>query len=360
MRKGLGLKKQFLLSGFNSFIRNEAKIHELRYLFWECTLRCNLSCLHCGSDCRKDALIPDMPAEVFLEQMRKLSSKVEPSKIMMVITGGEPLLRKDLEKIGIALRKMGYPWGIVSNGLAYSADRHRDLMSAGMGALTFSFDGLEESHNWLRNNKRSFKQVMIALQLVTAEKYLNYDVVTCVHKNNIEELPAIRDLLTGLGVKAWRLFTIAPIGRAADNSHMRLEPDQLRYLMEFITHNREYRGMKISFSCEGFVGPYEGVVREGFFFCRAGIHIASVLADGSVSACPNIDRSVIQGSIYENDLYEIWDKRFGIMRDRSWTRTGPCASCKMYKWCRGNALHLWDLKNRELQFCHYRQLDGKM
>lgn len=356
MRKGFGLKKRFLLNIHRSFIRNEEKIHELRYLFWECTLRCNLNCLHCGSDCTKDARLPDMPANVFLDQIRKLSSHADPSKVMVVITGGEPLLRTDLEEVGLELRRMNFSWGIVSNGMTYTAERHRKLMQAGMGSITLSFDGLKENHNWLRNSSRSYQQVVEALKLVTSEKRLSYDVVTCVNQRNIAELSGIRDMLADLKVKAWRIFTIAPIGRAAHNDLMKLKPEQMRYLMDFIHRDREYKGMKVGFSCEGFTGPYEGLVRDGFFFCRAGIHIGSILVDGSVSACPNIDRKAVQGSIYEKDFHTIWKEEFKLMRDRSWTKTGICAECSKYKWCKGSGLHLWDLEKTELQQCHCESL----
>jgi len=299
---------------------------------------------------------PDMPAEDFLEQMRKLRSRVDPEKVTVVITGGEPLLRKDLEEVGKELRKMNYPWGIVSNGMAYSPERHKKLMAAGMGSLTFSLDGLEVNHNWLRNNKRSFEKVKAAIRLVASEKRFSWDVVTCVNQRNIKELESIRDLLADLQVPSWRLFTIAPIGRAAKQEEMQLKPAELSRLMEFIQANRHYRGMKVNFSCEGFTGPYEAVVRDGFFFCRAGIHIGSILVDGSVSACPNIDRHAVQGSIYRKDFIDIWDEGFLMMRDRAWTRIGVCSTCDKYKWCNGNGLHLWNLDKMELQHCHYRTL----
>jgi radical SAM protein with 4Fe4S-binding SPASM domain len=240
--------------------------------------------------------------------------------------------------------------------MAYTPERHRKLMNAGMGALTFSFDGLEGSHNWLRNNLRSYRRVTEALKLAAHEERLTYDVVSCVNQRNIHELEGIRDKLASLKVKAWRLFTIAPIGRAAENAEMQLDSEQMKYLMDFICMNRDYKGMKVSFSCEGFTGPYESLVRDGFFFCRAGIHIGSILVDGSVSACPNIDRKAAQGSIYERDFIDIWNNEFKIMRDRSWTKTGMCESCNMYKWCGGNGMHLWDLEKKELLQCHYKSL----
>ena len=76
-----------------------------------------------------------------------------------------------------------------------------------------------------------------------------------------------------------------------------LDSIQMRYLMDFIKSSRQNSSVDIKFSCEAYVGAYENKVREGFFFCRAGINIGSVLADGSISACPNIDRKKNQGNI---------------------------------------------------------------
>jgi radical SAM enzyme (rSAM/lipoprotein system) len=294
-----------------------------------------------------------MPAEDFLQQMKKLRNHVKASQITVVLTGGEPLLRKDLEYIGNKLRHMGYRWSIVTNGMLYNNYRHHSLINAGMGALTLSLDGLRRSHNWLRNNALSFNKAIQALEYITKEKRLNYDVVTCVHKDNIHELEPLKELLIRKGVKAWRIFTIAPKGRATGNETLQLDGRQFRYLMEFIRKYRRHPLLKVSFSCEGFVGPYEGEVRDGYFFCRAGIHIGSILADGSVSACPNIDRQLIQGSIYKNDFHEIWESEFQKMRQRNWTKIDECEHCNMYKYCLGNGLHLWDMTNTKLLQCHY-------
>ena len=113
------------------------------------------------------------------------------------------------------------------------------------------------------------------------------------------------------------------------------------------------------FSCEGFLGPYEAAVRDGLFFCRAGINIGSVLVDGSISACPSLRADYIQGNIYQDDFLAVWNDRFQIMRKRNWTKTGECKNCKVYKWCGGNGLHLRDEQSGELLRCHYNMLADK-
>lgn len=90
---------------FREFKKNETKLHELNYLFWECTTRCNLNCRHCGSDCSKDSQYKDMPLDHFLKALDTINNSSD--NFTVVITGGEPLLRKDIELCGREIRKRG-------------------------------------------------------------------------------------------------------------------------------------------------------------------------------------------------------------------------------------------------------------
>jgi radical SAM protein with 4Fe4S-binding SPASM domain len=255
------------------------------------------------------------------------------------------------------LRQHGFLWGIVTNGYGYTPDIHNRLLSAGMGALTLSLDGLEQNHNWLRKNDKSFERAVAALSLiVSAGNRLNYDVVTCVNRRNIKELLELKEFLIAHNVKQWRLFTIAPIGRAANDNDMQLTGEDLRYLMDFIVEARKDKRMHTTFSCESYVGKYEKNVRDNCFFCRAGINVGSVLIDGSISACPNINRAFVQGNIYKDNFVDVWDNRFEIMRNRKWTRTGDCLHCKDYKYCEGGAMHLWDEERKNILACIHKNL----
>jgi radical SAM enzyme (rSAM/lipoprotein system) len=299
-----------------------------------------------------------MPFDDFLQAVLPL--KPTHNNITVAITGGEPLLRNDLALCGKVLREHGFRWGLVTNGYAYTSDIHARLLAAGLGAITISLDGLEDSHNWLRADKRSFEKAVKALDLIASTRGLTYDVVTCVNRKNIDELPALKDFLVSRKVKAWRLFTVAPIGRAANNKDMALTPAELKKLMDFIVYSRIENGIDVKFSCEAYVGEYERQVRDSYFFCRAGINIASVLIDGSISACPNINRSFVQGNIYKDDFLEVWNNRFEVMRRRDWTRTGVCAVCKDYKNCNGGAMHLWDEKKDSILTCVNQNLANSL
>lgn len=336
---------------FRAFRRNETAIHELNYLFWECTWRCNLSCRHCGSDCQVSTVVPDMPLEDLLRALEPLQGKYKRNTTVVAITGGEPLLRPDLADCGRALRKRGFRWGIVTNGMLYDEAMHQTLIQAGLGAITVSLDGLEDTHNWLRNNPLSFKKALNALRIIS-QSHLAYDVVTCVHQRNLSELPMLKELLLANGIKHWRLFTIAPIGRAAQNDELQLRGEQIKQMLQFIADTRKEGHIDLKFSCEAYTGDYEERVRDSYFFCRAGINIGSILIDGSISACPNINRSFAQGNIYHDDLMDVWENRFEKMRDRSWMKCGPCANCNDYKQCLGGAMHLRDANGKILHCLH--------
>jgi len=351
------LRKKVALHLFQQYRKNESKIHRLNYLLWECTLRCNLHCLHCGSDCKKDASLSDMPADDFFKALDELTEIVDPNQTMIVLTGGEALLRKDLEQIGMGLYSRGFPWGLVTNGMLLTPNRLNSLLDSGLRSITISLDGCEESHNWLRGAAKSYSSAIGAISLLPAVPNLQYDVVTCVNQKNFQELDQVKELLISKGVKAWRVFTIFPIGRAKEHSELQLEPADFKKLFDFIVQTRKEGRIELNFGCEGFLGNYEREVRDNFFICRAGINIASILADGSISACPNLRDNFTQGNIYRDNLREVWEQKFSVFRDKSWTKTGICAECEFYRFCEGNGMHLRDGKNGELLFCHLKRIE---
>lgn len=349
-RVGLELQRQLR--------KNNEQLHPLRSLFWECTLRCNMHCRHCGSDCKMQPEMKDMPAADFLRAIDSLTPHINPNETFIIVTGGEALLRDDLEEVGLELYRRGYPWGVVTNGYLLDKERLQSLMESGLHSITVSLDGLEEQHNWLRQNESSFARATEAIGLLAAQHEVLWDVVTCVNPRNIDRLAELRDLLISLGVSSWRLFSIFPMGRAAGDPNLQLADKQLRQLMDFIEDERlKVKGerLEVSYACEGFLGRYEQRVRDHFFYCRSGIEVASIRCDGAISGCTSVRSHMDQGNIYTDDLWDVWQNRFKVMRDRSWARKGHCADCKMWRYCEGSGLHLYD-DNGDLLTCHYHRL----
>lgn len=338
----LSIRQRVALELHRRLKKTNRKGHPLRQLFWECTWRCNLSCRHCGSDCKSSSSLPDMPAADFLRVVDSLLPNVDPHRLNVVITGGEPLVRDDIEYVGSQLYDREMPWGIVTNGLLLTSSRLESLRSAGLHNITISLDGLEEDHNWMRNHPGSFKRAYEAIRLAAKASDLNFDVVTCVNRRSLPRLMELKELLIDAGVKKWRLFTIFPAGRAADYPEFNLTREETEILMRFIVDTRKEGRIKASFGCEGFLGNYEGKVRDNFFECQAGVTVGSVLLDGGIGACPSIRADYRQGNIYKDDFWDVWQNRFGQYRDRSWMRCGDCADCRFWRYCEGNGMHLRD------------------
>ena len=333
-------------------IRTQRRL--LQEVFWECTLRCNLNCLHCGSDCRKDDMPEDMPFVDFARVLDQIALEKEPSKIVVITTGGEPLVRKDILECGREITRRGFIWGMVSNGMLLDTQKLQQLINAGLQTIAISLDGFESEHNWMRGNGNSFCRAVNAIKALTNSD-ITWDVITCVNARNFSSLSKFKDFLLGIGVTHWRLFTVFPMGRAANNMDLQLTSEQFRLLMEFIKEERGKGDIRVSYSCEGYLGDYELNVRDYPFFCGAGINTASVRYDGAISGCLSIRSRFDQGNIYNDNFMDVWNHRFGVFRNRKWMKQGTCSNCTMWNLCRGGAMHLRK-EDGEMLACSYLKL----
>lgn len=355
-RRRLGLRRRMALNIFSDLYASKVAAHKLDTLFWECTLRCNLSCRHCGSDCRVDPGVRDMPLEDFLRVLdQEVTPHVVPAEVLVIFSGGEVLVREDLERAGAEVTRRGYPWGMVTNGLALTPARLRGLLDAGLRTVSVSLDGFEKEHNYIRCNPRSYERALEALRMIVREPGLAYDVVTCVTGAMVPRLGEFRDMLLAEGVRAWRLFSIFPAGRAKNDASLRMTDEQFREVLEFIRRTRREGQIDVSYACEGFLGGYEAEVRDHFYQCAAGVSVASIRVDGAISGCTSIRANFNQGNIYRDEFWDVWQNRFEPFRNREWARRGECSDCKMFRYCQGGGMHLHG-DDGELLYCHYHRL----
>lgn len=329
--------------------------HPLKQLFWECTLRCNLACRHCGSDCKVVADAPDMPFEHFAKVLDEVKSHQPKTKTLVFTVGGEPLVREDIVECGRRITEKGFYWGTVSNGMLIDGPMMKELSDAGLVSLAVDVDGVRDDHNWLRCNENSYDRVFNAIGHIRKAPHLTWDVITCVNHRNILHLGELKRLLIEAGVKKWRCFTIVPMGRAKGQEELLLTNEEFRILMDFIAGTRAEGKIRLSYACEGFLGDYEGYVRGHMYTCIGGLTVASVLSDGGISGCLSIRSHYQQGNIYKDSFWDVWQNRFELYRNREWMRKGECADCDMFRYCEGNGFHLRD-DNGDLMVCHYEKL----
>jgi radical SAM protein with 4Fe4S-binding SPASM domain len=320
---------------------------DLTYLFWESTLRCNLRCLHCGSSCEAKSPLRELETSEILSVLDTIAEDFDTSRIFVSITGGEPLMRKDLFEVVAHMTRLGLRACIVTNGVLLDARNAARLFDAGMRTITVSLDGLEGTHEAVRG-KGSYRPALAALGHARAAGMTTVEAVTCVRPANLGELPAIERAVRDAGAELWRLLTIDRMGRLAgqESPDMWLDPPQIRTLLDFVETRRaelERDGAPIDvrFSCGGFLGMRrERTVRPESGQCYAGSAVASILCDGQVGACPSIPRAwAAQGSVRDARFSAIWRDRFEKYRDLSWRKSGPCERCSWFDTCLGGGLH---------------------
>ena len=235
--KHISIRKRLGLKLFKGMYDGVVERHKLRTLFWECTLRCNLRCRHCGSDCRTDASLNDMPLEDFLRVLdNEVTPNTNPSRVLIIFSGGEVLVRPDLEEAGREVKRRGYKWGMVTNGMALTRERLNSLIEAGLCSVSVSLDGFEDIHNDIRQNPLSYSRALEALRLIS-KTGLAYDAITCVTPALVDRLEEWKELLINNGIRNWRIFSVFPAGRAKRDEGLHLNAEQFRKVMEFIRSN---------------------------------------------------------------------------------------------------------------------------
>ncbi len=356
-------KKRFQLWAWSRYVRLSSIDHKLRYLFWEATLSCNLNCLHCGSDCTssKDTRL-ELSTNEIIDGLNAIASYYNPGDIMIGITGGEPLMRKDLFTVTDNISALGFSWGMVTNGFAMTKEIVTKCRRTGMKTITVSIDGLKDDHNWLRQNRHSFEKAVGAVSALSDENFLsNLQIATVVSHRIIDKLPDIYEFIRKEHVHEWRLITVFPGGRAKNNEDLLLRDDDYRKLYSFVRDVRKSKpSMSVTVDEEGYLGcEFEREVRDSFYSCQAGIEVGGILANGDISACPSISRKLVQGNIRRESFSDCWENKFQPFRDRKWMKQGMCTSCGQWRICKGNSLHLWDFDKNEPEVCHFKCLNRK-
>lgn len=357
--------KQKHFDKLNVYKEDLKKNPKLKTLFIEMTLACNEHCLHCGSNCGDIILKNSLTDEEIISTLKQLKNDLykegEPLPFL-AITGGEPLLRKNLIQLMKEIHSMGYKWGMTSNGTLITREVAQQLKDAGMYSIGLSLDGLEESHDWFRQTNGGYKLALEATDNLIEAKIPSVMITTVVNKRNIGELDAIYEVVREHNCKSWRIINVEPIGRALLNKDLMLDKKEYQYILNYIAEHQDLEDMEILYSCNHYVGlELERKVRSWYYFCGAGIKVASIQYNGDISACLDIERrpDLIYGNVRTDNLLDIWKTKFEIFRIDKTEKSEKCKNCEHRNNCQGGGYHTWNFDKNEPRICMLEQLDIK-
>jgi radical SAM protein with 4Fe4S-binding SPASM domain len=352
----------------------------LRLLFWESTIRCNLTCAHCRRLESDEAAHKDLSTDQAKELIGQLADlgKRQPMMPVLVFSGGEPLCRKDLFELVGQARSLGIVPALATNGTLIDAAIAERIKDNGIARVAVSLDGsTAEVHDKLRQLEGSFERAVEGIGHLH-DKKVPFQVNITLTKHNAGQLEDIYELAKSLGAIALHVFMLVPVGcgQILAETDM-LSPEQYEQKMLEVCRLDGLGQLQIKVTC----GPhYERIIRQQGLQqsragkdhsgdavpgrsghkgaskgCLAGLGVLFVGHQGDVFPCGYLP--VKCGNVLESKLSEIWynNQDLARMRDSS-DLEGKCGVCgyrQVCGGCRGRAYAATGNYMAEEPFCAY-------
>ena len=350
------------------------KYRRISYAVWEITLKCNLACSHCGSRAGQ-ARTKELSTQEALDVVRQLA-EVGIKEVTLI--GGEAFMRPDWLEIAQAITQAGMLCGMTTGGFGISLETARRMKEAGIATVSVSIDGGKaETHDRLRGKKGSWQSAFKTMSHFR-EVGIYFGCNTQINRLSAPEFPLIYEQIRDAGARAWQIQLTVPMGNAADNADILLQPYELLDLypmLASVTKRANREGVRVQPGNNiGYYGPYERLMRGrgnewGFWQgCNAGLSTLGLEADGAIKGCPSLPTAAYTGgNIRDRSLRSIIEQteelRFNLGADTPqgtehlW---GFCKTCEYAELCRGGCTwtaHVFFDRRGNNPYCHHRALE---
>ncbi len=341
-----------------------------KWIAWEITRRCNLRCVHCRSSSEMEAKgHPDFPTS---EAFRVIDDIASYAKPVVVLSGGEPLIRKDVFEIAQYGTDKGLRMCLATNGTLVDDETCEKIKASGIRIVSLSLDGSEEVvHDDFRSQKGAFTGTINAARLFKKHG-IEFIVNSSFTRRNQEEIPKVYRLAKELGATAWYMFMIVPTGRGEEimneliskedyeeilDWHYQMEKDEDMMLVRPTCAPHYYRVVLQQSKKEGekFKKRTLKFSTGGSKGCIAGQLICLIDVDGNVLPCSYFPKPA--GNVRESSFKEIWEGSalFKDLRDFKKYK-GKCGSCEFVNVCGGCRARAYSIHGDYLEeepFCSY-------
>lgn len=313
---------------------------------WEVTRSCNLNCIHCRAAAHRGPYPGEFSTEEALGLIDEIASFAAP---VVILTGGEPLLREDVFDLARRGTDRGLRMVIAPNGTLVDAEAARRMKESGIQRASISLDGATEAtHDRFRQVPGAFAGALRGINFLKAAG-LEFQINTTVTQGNHRELPAILDLAVRLGAAAHHIFLLVPTGRGKDLRDPAISAGDYEKILHWFYDQQEkvplhlkatcaphyYRILRQRAKAEGKkVNPETFGLEAMTRGCLGGIGFCFVSHVGDVQPCGYLE--VRSGNVREKGLREIWEDSpvFRQLRDFS-AYKGRCGRCEYIRVCGG-------------------------
>jgi heme b synthase len=344
---------------------------EPKWIAWEITRRCNLKCVHCRSSSGLEAKgHPDFTLD---EAKRVLDDIASYAKPVVVLSGGEPLLRPDVFEIATYGTSLGLRMCLATNGTLVTQEICGKIKAAGIKMVSLSLDGASaEVHDDFRCQPGAFAGTLNAARLFK-ENSISFLINSSFTKRNQDEIPKIYQLAKEIGATAWYMFMIVPTGRGEDIMDELIAPEDYEKLL--VWHYDMEKGEKDILVRPTCAPNYYRVVLQqakeqgddyqrrtlqfstgGSKGCLAGQLISLIDVDGNVLPCSYFPMAA--GNIREKSFKEIWERSELFQDLRNFKaykgRCGVCEYVNVCGGCRARAYAVTGDYMAEEPYCTYQ------
>jgi len=318
----------------------------LRLVAWETTRNCNLSCVHC----RASATLGPYDGELDTpEGFRLLDQIAEVGQAIVILTGGEPLLRPDIFEIAAYGHRLGLRMVMAPNGTLITADIARRLAAAGIQRLSISLDGATaDTHDEFRKVPGAFDGALRGIAHIKRAG-IPFQINTTVTQLNLDQIPKIQQLAVELGAVAHHIFLLVPTGRGKYIVDQAISAEEYERTLNWFYDQRGrtplelkatcaphyYRilrqrsaqdGAPVSFQTHGLDAVTRG--------CLGGIGFCFVSHVGDVQPCGFLD--TLCGNVRQASFADIWKHAEVFTALRDYDRLeGKCGRCEFKRVCGG-------------------------
>lgn len=320
--------------------------YQLRIVAWEVTRSCNLNCVHCRASSNPGPYpreLDTVKAMQVLEQIRKVG------KPIVILTGGEPLLRKDIFALADYGTKKGLRMVLATNGTMINPDITKKIRESGIKRVSISLDGAtRESHDTFRQVNGAFDRAIKGISYLK-EHGIEFQINTTVTRYNLSELESILNLAVRLRATAHHIFLLVPTGRAQEMVNQELNAREYEDALYWFYQQQDNVSLQLKATC---APQYYRLIRQEAHSkgekvnskpygldaitrgCLAGVSYCFISNEGIVQPCGYL--ALNSGDLRGSTFSDIWKNSsiFADLRDFFKYR-GKCGRCEYINVCGG-------------------------